>query len=84
MHGMSAERSGGGPDEGASGSWATETLPMSVRRELLERELNKLGFRKAGQPAGGVHAGGTVQQQQQPQGGGHPQADGDAQAGHGD
>jgi hypothetical protein len=42
------------------GTWTSETLPMSLRRELLERELTKLGFRKAGQ-------GGNVQQQQQPQ-----------------
>jgi hypothetical protein len=42
---------------------------MSVRKEMLERELNKLGFHKAG------HEGGSAQQQQQPQGGGdHPQA----------
>jgi hypothetical protein len=61
------------PDELDGGSWATETLPMSVRRELLERELNKLGFRKAGQ-GGGAHPGGSVQQQQQPQGDEHPQA----------
>ena len=42
------------------GTWTSETLPMSLRRELLERELAKLGFRKAGQ-------GGAMQQQQQPQ-----------------
>ena len=60
------------PDEREGASWATETLPMSVRRELLERELNKLGFRKAGQGAG-AHPGGSVQQQQQPQGDDHPQ-----------
>lgn len=49
---------------------------MSVRKELLERELKKLGFRKAGP---GAHDGGSVQQQQQPQHSqpeGHPQADG--------
>lgn len=46
---------------------------MSLRRELLERELAKLGFRKAGQ-------GGNVQQQQQPQAmaaSGHPRAGND-------
>jgi hypothetical protein len=46
---------------------------MSLRRELLERELAKLGFRKAGQ-------GGSVQQQQQPQaaaGSSHPRAGND-------
>jgi hypothetical protein len=51
------------------GTWTSETLPMSLRRELLERELAKLGFRKAGQ-------GGSMQQQQQPQAmaSGHPRA----------
>lgn len=51
------------------GTWTSETLPMSLRRELLERELAKLGFRKAGQ--------GSAQQQQQPQAtaaSGHPRA----------
>ena len=46
---------------------------MAIRKELLERELRKLGFRKSdGQ-------GGSAQQQQQPQneGSSHPQADGD-------
>jgi len=41
---MSSKRSDGGPDESTEGSWATETLPLSVRRELLARELRKLGF----------------------------------------
>jgi hypothetical protein len=55
---------------------------MSVRKELLERELNKLGFRKAGQ--NGISRDGGVaqqQQQQQPQGDDHPQA-GDTPADH--
>jgi hypothetical protein len=62
------------------GSWTSETLPLHVRKELLERELKKLGFRK-----NGSHEGGSAQQQQQqPQGGSssHPQA-GDG-GGHGD
>ena len=67
---MSAKRSGEGPDDPSPDSWANETLPMSVRKELLERELKKLGFRRrAGQ--------GTAQQQQQAQSQGegtHPQA----------
>jgi hypothetical protein len=50
------------------GTWTSETLPMSLRRELLERELAKIGFRKAGQAS-------NVQQQQQPQAAsGHPRA----------
>lgn len=48
------------------GTWTSETLPMSLRRELLERELAKLGFRKAGQ-------GGSMQQQPQAASG-HPRA----------
>lgn len=63
------------------GSWTSETLPLHVRKELLERELKKLGFRKHGS-----HEGGSAQQQQhpQPQGGSsaHPHA-GDG-GGHGD
>ena len=48
---------------------------MSVRKELLERELRKLGFRKS------EAQGGSAQQQQQPQHhehGSHPQADADS------
>jgi hypothetical protein len=68
-------------DDGDSGSWTSETLPLSLRKELLERELKKLGFRKAGS-----HEGGGAQQQQQPQGGSsHPSANVDRDgAGHGD
>lgn len=47
---------------------------MSIRKEMLERELKKLGFRKA--DGGTASHGSGAQQQQQPQGG-HPQADGD-------
>jgi hypothetical protein len=65
--------------DGDSGSWTTETLPLSVRKELLERELRKLGFRK-----GGGHDGANAQQQQQPQGGSsHPSAGSDDTS-HGD
>jgi hypothetical protein len=71
---MSANGSGGADDRDA-GSWATESLPLSVRKELLERELSKLGFRKRGGSAAAGHDGAVAQQQQQPQGGGHPQAD---------
>lgn len=64
------------------GTWTSETLPMSLRRELLERELAKLGFRKAGQ-------GGSAQQQQQPQpmaASSHPRAGNpeDGPSGHAD
>jgi hypothetical protein len=39
---------------------------MSLRKELLERELNKLGLRRSG-PAASSQDGGVAQQQQQPQ-----------------
>lgn len=77
---MNESGSGKGPDE--DGSWTTETLPMSVRKELLERELHKLGFRKAGQGAAS-HPGGSSQQQQQPQPSSHPSAGG-GDTGHSD
>ena len=64
---MSSTRSGGAPEEERdTGHWTTETLPLSVRKELLERELNQLGFRRAGQ-GGFARAGASAQQQQQPQ-----------------
>ena len=71
--GMST-RSGSEPDDEGP-TWAAESLPMSVRKELLERELKKLGFRKA-------ESRGAMQQQQQPQpqhnqASSHPSADGD-------
>ena len=70
---MSIPGSGKGPDD-RDDTWTSETLPMSLRRELLERELDKLGFRKAE-----ARVRGLAQQQQQPAGGtsAHPQADGD-------
>ena len=65
---MNDSGSGVRPDDGDTGSWTSETLPLSVRKVLLERELKKLGFRKASE-------GGSAQQQQQPQGGSsHPSA----------
>jgi hypothetical protein len=69
---MSALTGSGGPDDSDAASWATESLPLAVRKELLERELRKLGFRRA-------ESRGAAQQQQQPQGtgqGSHPQAEG--------
>lgn len=67
------------------GSWATETLPLSVRKELLERELKRLGFRRA-QARRGAAAADPVSLQQEGQASGHPQAGGgDAGSGsHGD
>ena len=73
---MSSTRSGGAPDEGATGYWTTETLPLSVRKQLLERELKQLGLRKAG-PGGATRdtgAGTTPQQKSQETDESHPQA----------
>ena len=61
---MSSTRSEDGPDSRESGTWATETLPLAVRRELLERELKKLGFREpATQGQGGAPQGGAARPQ---------------------
>lgn len=66
--------------ESLDDSWASEALPMAVRRELLERELKKLGFRRKG----GSGRGSVQQQQQsQPSSGSHPQADSPSPDGHG-
>jgi len=43
---MNDTRSGSGPDDDETGSWTTETLPLHVRKALLERELKRLGLRK--------------------------------------
>lgn len=80
MHYMSStENQGGWSDEGPS--WAAESVPMSVRKELLERELRQLGFRKLESQGGNAQ-----QQQQQPQrheGSSRPSAGNDAEQ-HGD
>jgi hypothetical protein len=78
---MTGTRSGNAPDDRETGSWATETLPLAVRKEMLERELHKLGFRKAGTQGSESHGGGSGQQQQG--GTGHPSADTDSDT-HGD
>ena len=70
---MSATRSESGPVDAEAGTWATESLPMSVRKELLERELSKLGFRRAAAQGGASSHEGTQQQQQGESS--HPQAD---------
>ena len=51
---------------------------MAVRKELLERELKKLGFRKAdaGHGAAGSESAGS---QQESQSSSHPSADGNGQ-----
>lgn len=78
MYDMSNTASGSPPEDRERGSWASENLPVSLRRELLERELTKLGFRKAGEASANAGAG-----QQHAGGSSHPQADGDGD-GHGE
>lgn len=80
---MSAMRSGGGPDDADAGSWATESLPMSVRKELLERELSRLGFGRAAAQAGTSTREHDASQQQADSGSSHPQADGEGGDAHG-
>lgn len=70
---MSEKRSGSGPDETVTGSWASESLPLSVRKELLERELRRMGLRRAESHWGASAAGGTSSQQVA-HGSEHPQA----------
>jgi hypothetical protein len=79
---MNGPRGEGGSEERANESWATESLPMAVRKELLERELDRMGLRKGHGPHGAPGGGTTASQHTQ---GSHPQADaatGDAT--HGD
>ncbi|HEX2544570.1 MAG TPA: hypothetical protein VHL79_06815 [Ramlibacter sp.] len=45
-----------------------------MRKELLERELAKLGVRKRGASGAHTQHGGSAQQQQQPQDSAHPEA----------
>jgi hypothetical protein len=79
---MNGTRSGGGPDDGDSGTWATETLPLSVRKELLERDLSRLGFRKAGAQAAPSPRESTSAQQQDDAGSSHPSADTQGESKH--
>lgn len=56
---------------GQDDSWANETLPMGVRRELLDREIQKYSPHRAGRgdpPGHGTETAGA--------GGDHPGAEG--------
>jgi hypothetical protein len=72
---MTTNRSGNGPDTNTDDSWASETLPMAVRRELLERDLSKLGARRNDSQGARGHDSVSGQHQGQSS---HPQADGEA------
>ncbi len=69
-------KSGDAADD--DGTWTSETLPMSLRRQLLERELKQLGLRKPA-PASGEHDEGKVQPPPR-EGSEHPSADEPADA----
>jgi hypothetical protein len=75
---MNTHRSGSGPDTSDDASWASETLPMAVRRELLERELNKLGARRGDRHGAGTHESASGSHDNQAS---HPQAGDDVQHG---
>lgn len=64
---------GGAPDDRDKASWTSENLSVAVRRELLQRELRKLGFRKA--ETDGASPDASTSGQPQPDGGSHPKAD---------
>jgi hypothetical protein len=79
MASMSGTRSGDGPDDRETVTWATESLPLAVRKEMLERELKELGVRKAAAHGGSLRDGGAPQQQSSHGGeSAHPRADEDA------
>jgi hypothetical protein len=62
-------------DAGDARSWGTDTLPLAVRKELLQRQLEALGFSRKKQ-------GGSAQQQQQPQSTGPSRDGGETGTGH--
>ena len=74
---MNSMEPGNNRPEEEDPSWAQESLPMVVRRQLLERELRKLAGRH-----GAAQAGRADAQQQQGQTG-HPSADAPSQDEHG-
>ena len=68
---MSTFGTGGRPDAGSEESWTNETLPMGIRKELLERELqNYMAGKRHGPSASTSHDCGHAAD-----GSGHPVAD---------
>jgi hypothetical protein len=76
---MNEDSSPSRSDDRDAASWAEETLPLAVRRQLLERQLQELGFRKAVGHGSVQHDGDAAQRPH----GDHPQAD-TAGGSHGD
>lgn len=74
LRSMETKRPGTGTEEDRDrDSWTNETLPLGMRRELLDRELQKLIARKRH----GTASSGSVADAGRAHGGatGHPQAD---------
>ena len=73
---MNASRTGDGPGDEGSGSWANETLPMAVRKQLLDRDLKKNAARASG--------GHTITQNDTSErlATGHPQSEVEPRIGH--
>jgi hypothetical protein len=69
---MSANGTGPVVDDNEAGSWASETLPLALRRELLDRELKKLSRRREDAARAATATDGAVGQQEASR----PQADG--------
>lgn len=46
IHFMSTPEQSGSTEAGSEASWANETLPLPVRQELLQRELDEIIRRK--------------------------------------
>jgi hypothetical protein len=72
MPAMNGSRPDDGPTHQSDGSWATENLPLTVRKELLQRDLKKLGQRHSAGAGGASHHHDPKQQDSH---GDHPQAE---------
>jgi hypothetical protein len=76
---MMKSGSGSGPEAGDS-SWTDETLPMGIRKELLDRELQQYIDRKRNAQS----ASSVVSSTDKSRGSSHPQADAPGREEHGD
>ena len=74
---MTNSRSGSGPDADKDANWTNETLPLGLRRELLDRDLQSLIARKRSRPSSSSAAAPSEQAAT-----GHPVGDAPAPDGH--
>lgn len=65
--------SGNGPDADSEETWTNETLPLGMRRELLERELQRFIAKKQAVQSGVTKKEGAGERRS---GKDHPKADG--------